>query len=224
MSVYYYSLSYACIAPWVLSYFGMSHPHLAPPWRSRTANSDNIASIVTQGMALWKSIYQPHANKLYDKLGSYHPDFICKLTRFNFGPFLPVFGCCIRGKSSPLRFLWRFLSCFFNFESHSNLSKSVCLIREELSLLIHSIGPFSVHNPMLWLGALPSLGRDEVLFRHKQSGGSGPRKSQSCFRFCRWYRISPSRRRRRPTINKPYFRSAKSPEHGKPDRRRQMAL
>jgi len=42
----------------------------------RTANSDNITSIVTQGMALWESIYQPHANKLHDKLGSYHPDFI----------------------------------------------------------------------------------------------------------------------------------------------------
>jgi len=42
----------------------------------RTANSDNITSFVTQGMALWKSIYQPHANKLHDKLGSYHPDFI----------------------------------------------------------------------------------------------------------------------------------------------------
>jgi len=42
----------------------------------RTANSDNITSTVTQGMALWKSIYQPHADKLYNKLGSYHPDFI----------------------------------------------------------------------------------------------------------------------------------------------------
>ncbi|KAF8803705.1 hypothetical protein BYT27DRAFT_7170917 [Phlegmacium glaucopus] len=42
----------------------------------RTATSDNISSIVTQGMALWKSIYQPHADKLHDKLGSYHPDFI----------------------------------------------------------------------------------------------------------------------------------------------------
>jgi len=42
----------------------------------RTADSDNITSIVTKGMTLWKSIYQPHADKLYDKLGSYHPDFI----------------------------------------------------------------------------------------------------------------------------------------------------
>jgi len=42
----------------------------------RTANSDNITSTVTQGIALWKSIYQPHADKLYNKLGSYHPDFI----------------------------------------------------------------------------------------------------------------------------------------------------
>jgi len=42
----------------------------------RTASSDNITSTLTQGMALWKSIYQPHADKLHDKLGSYHPDFI----------------------------------------------------------------------------------------------------------------------------------------------------
>ena len=27
-------------------------------------------------MALWKSIYEPHAVKLYDKLGALHPDFI----------------------------------------------------------------------------------------------------------------------------------------------------
>jgi len=50
-------------------------------------------------MALWKSIYQPHADKLHDKLGSYHPDFICELTRFQpLDPFLPVFahGICRR--------------------------------------------------------------------------------------------------------------------------------
>ncbi|KAF9008875.1 hypothetical protein BDQ17DRAFT_1349114 [Cyathus striatus] len=42
----------------------------------RTATSDNIESIVTRGRALWDSIYTPHADKLHDKLGSYHPDFI----------------------------------------------------------------------------------------------------------------------------------------------------
>jgi hypothetical protein len=42
----------------------------------RTATSDNIESIVTRGKGLWKSIYTPHADKLHDKLGSLHPDFI----------------------------------------------------------------------------------------------------------------------------------------------------
>ncbi|KDR83535.1 hypothetical protein GALMADRAFT_235739 [Galerina marginata CBS 339.88] len=42
----------------------------------RTATSDNIESIVTRGKGLWNSIYTPHADKLHDKLGSYHPDFI----------------------------------------------------------------------------------------------------------------------------------------------------
>ncbi|KAF5333111.1 hypothetical protein D9611_002330 [Ephemerocybe angulata] len=42
----------------------------------RTASPDNVQSIVTQGRALWDSIYAPHADKLHDKLGSYHPDFI----------------------------------------------------------------------------------------------------------------------------------------------------
>ncbi|PPQ74907.1 hypothetical protein CVT26_011402 [Gymnopilus dilepis] len=42
----------------------------------RTASSDDIESIVTRGKDLWKSIYTPHADKLHDKLGSYHPDFI----------------------------------------------------------------------------------------------------------------------------------------------------
>ncbi|PPQ77339.1 hypothetical protein CVT25_010921 [Psilocybe cyanescens] len=42
----------------------------------RTAASDNIESIVTRGKGLWNSIYAPHADKLHDKLGSYHPDFI----------------------------------------------------------------------------------------------------------------------------------------------------
>jgi len=44
----------------------------------RDATSDNIESIVTRGRGLWNAIYQPHADKLHDKLGSYHPDFICK--------------------------------------------------------------------------------------------------------------------------------------------------
>ncbi|KAF8914105.1 hypothetical protein CPB84DRAFT_1670042 [Gymnopilus junonius] len=42
----------------------------------RSASSGDIESIVTRGKDLWKSIYTPHADKLHDKLGSYHPDFI----------------------------------------------------------------------------------------------------------------------------------------------------
>ncbi|KAF7981618.1 hypothetical protein HWV62_32694 [Athelia sp. TMB] len=42
----------------------------------RTGTPENIEAINARGMALWESIYQPHAAKLHDKLGSYHPDFI----------------------------------------------------------------------------------------------------------------------------------------------------
>ncbi|KAI6034311.1 hypothetical protein BKA83DRAFT_4188129, partial [Pisolithus microcarpus] len=36
----------------------------------------NIEATIERGMALWKSIYEPHAVKLYNKLGDFHPDFI----------------------------------------------------------------------------------------------------------------------------------------------------
>ncbi|KAF8559003.1 hypothetical protein OG21DRAFT_1503459 [Imleria badia] len=42
----------------------------------REANPENIKATVQRGMDLWKSIYEPHAVKLYDKLGALHPDFI----------------------------------------------------------------------------------------------------------------------------------------------------
>ncbi|KAJ7591227.1 hypothetical protein C8J56DRAFT_935060 [Mycena floridula] len=42
----------------------------------RFASPENIEETVTRGRALWDSIYAPHADKLHDKLGSYHPDFI----------------------------------------------------------------------------------------------------------------------------------------------------
>ncbi|PPQ72352.1 hypothetical protein CVT24_002068 [Panaeolus cyanescens] len=42
----------------------------------RTLSADNAQSIVTRGRSLWDGIYVPHADKLHDKLGSYHPDFI----------------------------------------------------------------------------------------------------------------------------------------------------
>ena len=42
----------------------------------RTVTTENVQEIVARGQALWASIYEPHAEKLYNKLGSYHPDFI----------------------------------------------------------------------------------------------------------------------------------------------------
>jgi len=42
----------------------------------RTATTENIEEIVARGKNLWSSIYTPHAEKLHNKLGSYHPDFI----------------------------------------------------------------------------------------------------------------------------------------------------
>ncbi|KAL0581976.1 hypothetical protein V5O48_000034, partial [Marasmius crinis-equi] len=42
----------------------------------RIATPENIESTVARGQGLWDSIYSPHAQKLHDKLGSYHPDFI----------------------------------------------------------------------------------------------------------------------------------------------------
>jgi len=43
---------------------------------SRTSTPENIETTVARGRALWSSIYEPHADKLHAKLGSYHPDFI----------------------------------------------------------------------------------------------------------------------------------------------------
>ena len=46
--------------------------------QSRTGTPENIQSIIARGRGLWDSIYEPHADKLYEKLRSYHPDFIGK--------------------------------------------------------------------------------------------------------------------------------------------------
>ena len=43
----------------------------------RTVTPENVQETVKRGMTLWNNIYEPHAEKLYNKLGSYHPDFIC---------------------------------------------------------------------------------------------------------------------------------------------------
>ena len=50
----------------------------------RTANPENIDAVNARGMALWNSIYEPHAVKLHDKLASYHPDLICTSPFFLF--------------------------------------------------------------------------------------------------------------------------------------------
>jgi len=42
----------------------------------RVGTPQNIEAIIGRGMALWNSIYEPHAVKLYNKLGALHPDFI----------------------------------------------------------------------------------------------------------------------------------------------------
>ncbi|TFK29305.1 hypothetical protein FA15DRAFT_664232 [Coprinopsis marcescibilis] len=42
----------------------------------RTATPETVEQTWARGRALWDSVYTPHADKLYNKLGSYHPDFI----------------------------------------------------------------------------------------------------------------------------------------------------
>lgn len=46
----------------------------------RTVTSANVDEIVARGNALWASIYEPHAEKLRNKLGALHPDFIGELS------------------------------------------------------------------------------------------------------------------------------------------------
>ncbi|KAH8106208.1 hypothetical protein BXZ70DRAFT_423462 [Cristinia sonorae] len=46
------------------------------PSPKRVPTAETAAEIVTRGKTLWKSIYTPHDEKLYAKLGGYHPDFI----------------------------------------------------------------------------------------------------------------------------------------------------
>lgn len=58
----------------------------------RVATSDNVKSIVTRGKGLWNAIYQPHADKLHDKLGSYHPDFISFIIQCYGSVLMPLPG------------------------------------------------------------------------------------------------------------------------------------
>lgn len=69
------------------------------------ATPENIEAIKARGQALWDSIYEPHAVKLYNKLGGYHPDFIgtsldrkVAITSFAYGPSIPL-----RCSGSPFR-------------------------------------------------------------------------------------------------------------------------
>ncbi|KAI5120511.1 hypothetical protein M0805_000096 [Coniferiporia weirii] len=57
----------------------------------RTVTPANAESYVGRGQALWKSIYEPHAEKLYNKLGAYHPDFITFIIQA-YGIVLAPFG------------------------------------------------------------------------------------------------------------------------------------
>ena len=52
----------------------------------REPNAENIEATIQSGMALWNSIYEPHAAKLHGKLAALHPDFI---STYSF-PFHPV--------------------------------------------------------------------------------------------------------------------------------------
>jgi hypothetical protein len=47
---------------------------------SRSLTPENIEETLRRGRVLWDSIYEPHAEKLYKKLRSYHPDFIGELS------------------------------------------------------------------------------------------------------------------------------------------------
>jgi len=45
------------------------------PLPTRQLNEGTVNIISERGQALWRSIYEPHADKLLNKLGGYHPDF-----------------------------------------------------------------------------------------------------------------------------------------------------
>lgn len=72
----------AFIKSWAASFLTFMCKCIPDKFIYRNATSDNVEEIVTRGRALWDSIYAPHADKLHDKLGVFHPDFICKWTRF----------------------------------------------------------------------------------------------------------------------------------------------
>ena len=56
---------------------------------TRTATKENIDEVVARGQALWDTIYTPQAEKLYNKLGAYHPDFIGESPSSRSPPSIP---------------------------------------------------------------------------------------------------------------------------------------
>ncbi|THH33736.1 hypothetical protein EUX98_g415 [Antrodiella citrinella] len=46
------------------------------PSVKRVPTAQTVDEILTRGRTLWQTIYTPHDEKLYNKLGDYHPDFI----------------------------------------------------------------------------------------------------------------------------------------------------
>jgi len=69
------------VKSWTASFLTFMCKYILDKFVHRKATLDNVQPIVTRGRALWDSIYAPHADKLHDKLGALHPDFICKWTR-----------------------------------------------------------------------------------------------------------------------------------------------
>ncbi|EJT97613.1 hypothetical protein DACRYDRAFT_24991 [Dacryopinax primogenitus] len=54
----------------------------------RDAEQTNIPPILERGIKLFRSVYDPHTEKLLAKLGTYHPDFPGFIIRSEYGPLL----------------------------------------------------------------------------------------------------------------------------------------
>ncbi|KZT62402.1 hypothetical protein CALCODRAFT_490235 [Calocera cornea HHB12733] len=54
----------------------------------RDAEQNDIPPILERGMKLFRSVYDPHTEKLLTKLGTYHPDFPGFIIRSEYGPLL----------------------------------------------------------------------------------------------------------------------------------------
>jgi len=54
----------------------------------RDAEQENVPPILERGIKLFRSIYDPHTEKLLAKLGTYHPDFPGFIIRSEYGPLL----------------------------------------------------------------------------------------------------------------------------------------